>query len=105
MLKGLRVDPGKGHHLFLFLHLPASLADLTQFHGFKIHLCICGHPSVKGKETEKETGLDYVVAVKITTSDFARGYKLFFFLLFAFCFLGPHQWHMEVSRLGVESEL
>ena len=26
-----------------------------------------------------------------------------FFLLF--CFLGPHQRHMEVSRLGVKSEL
>ena len=22
-----------------------------------------------------------------------------------FCFLGPHLWHMEVPRLGVESEL
>ena len=22
-----------------------------------------------------------------------------------FCFLGPHVWHMEVPRLGVESEL
>ena len=27
-----------------------------------------------------------------------------FFFLF-FCFLGPHPWHMEVSRLWVESEL
>ena len=25
--------------------------------------------------------------------------------LFFFCFLGPHSWHMEVSRLGVELEL
>ena len=24
---------------------------------------------------------------------------------FCFCFLGPHLWHMEVPRLGVESEL
>ena len=24
---------------------------------------------------------------------------------FFFCFLGPHLWHMEVPRLGVESEL
>ena len=24
---------------------------------------------------------------------------------FAFCFLGPHPWHMEVPRLGVKSEL
>ena len=27
------------------------------------------------------------------------------FFLFFFCFLGPHPWHMEVPRLGVESEL
>lgn len=24
---------------------------------------------------------------------------------YIFCFLGPHPWHMEVSRLGVQSEL
>ena len=29
----------------------------------------------------------------------------FFFAFFFFCFLGPHSWHMEVPRLGVESEL
>ena len=28
-----------------------------------------------------------------------------FFLFVCFCFLGPHPWHMEVSRLGVKSEL
>ena len=27
------------------------------------------------------------------------------FLFFVFCFLGPHPQHMEVPRLGVESEL
>ena len=27
------------------------------------------------------------------------------YLFFSFCFLGLHLWHMEVSRLGVESEL
>ena len=25
--------------------------------------------------------------------------------MYVFCFLGPHLWHMEVPRLGVESEL
>ena len=25
--------------------------------------------------------------------------------VFLFCFLGPHPWHVEVPRLGVESEL
>ena len=30
---------------------------------------------------------------------------LFIYLFLFFCFLGPHSWHMEVPRLGVESEL
>ena len=30
---------------------------------------------------------------------------VFCFVLFCFCFLGPHWWHMEVPRLGVQSEL
>ena len=31
---------------------------------------------------------------------------LFYFsFIIIFIFLGPHPWHMEVSRLGVESEL
>ena len=36
------------------------------------------------------------------TTDFP--YFLFFFFFF-FIFLGPHPWHMEVPRLGVDSEL
>ena len=28
-----------------------------------------------------------------------------YFILFIFVFLGSHPWHMEVPRLGVESEL
>ena len=31
--------------------------------------------------------------------------KFFFFFLVFFVFLGLHPWHMEVSKLGVESEL
>ena len=27
------------------------------------------------------------------------------FFVLSFCLLGPHWWHMEVPRLGVESEL
>jgi len=30
---------------------------------------------------------------------------IFFFILFYFCFLGPHAWHMEVPRIGIKSEL
>ena len=29
----------------------------------------------------------------------------FCFVLFCFCFLGPHPRHMEVPRLGLQSEL
>ena len=29
----------------------------------------------------------------------------FFFFFFSFFFLGPHLWHLEVSRLGIKSEL
>ena len=29
----------------------------------------------------------------------------FFLFVFLFCFLGLHLWHMEVPRLGTESEL
>ena len=32
-------------------------------------------------------------------------YYSFFIILFYFVFLGPHPWHMEIPRLGVESEL
>ena len=32
-------------------------------------------------------------------------YSLGFFWFFFFCFLGLHLWHVEIPRLGVESEL
>ena len=32
-------------------------------------------------------------------------YCICIILLFCFVFLGPHLWHMEVPRLGVELEL
>ena len=31
--------------------------------------------------------------------------SLFYFIFLFYCFLGLHQWHMEVPRLGVGSEL
>jgi len=30
---------------------------------------------------------------------------VFTYLFLFFCFLGPHLWHIEVPRLGVQSEL
>ena len=38
------------------------------------------------------------------TSLLSFTYVLFIYL-FIYCFLGPHPWHMEVPRLGVQSEL
>ena len=32
-------------------------------------------------------------------------FLFFYFHFYFYCFLGPHMWRMEVSRLGVESEL
>ena len=32
-------------------------------------------------------------------------YKILYLSIYLFCFLGPHLWHMEVPRLGAESEL
>ena len=37
-----------------------------------------------------------------TQASTVRGTSIFFFFFF---FLGPYLWHMEVPRLGVESEL
>ena len=41
-----------------------------------------------------KSSLDYIYCLYVIFN-----YYYFFF------FLGPHQWHMEVSRLGVEAEL
>ena len=30
---------------------------------------------------------------------------IYLFIYFIFVFLGPYPWHMEIARLGVESEL
>ena len=37
--------------------------------------------------------------------DVEQGRAFLFYIFFYFCFLGPHPWHMDVPRLGVESEL
>ena len=40
-----------------------------------------------------------------TLSAAAASSSSFFFFLLSFVFLGPYPWHMEVPRLGVQSEL
>ena len=37
--------------------------------------------------------------------EFAEWFLFFLFFFFFFCFLGPHPRHMEVPRIGVESQL
>ena len=41
----------------------------------------------------------------ISHSLFSMKRHCFIYLFIYFVFLGPHPWHMEVPRLGVESEL
>ena len=36
---------------------------------------------------------------------FFLGFLILFYFIIIFVFLGPHLWHIEVPRLGVESEL
>ena len=36
---------------------------------------------------------------------FVQGRERLSFYIFFSCFLGPHMWHMNISRLGVELEL
>lgn len=82
IFQGLRVDPGLAHHLFLFLHLLASPADVTQSHDFKIHLLICEPSLVKKEKEETQSGnclilCYYVLAVKETaSSDFTQEHIL-----------------------------
>ena len=38
-------------------------------------------------------------------SGFVFWFLVFFLVFLFFVFLGPHLWHMEVPRLGVQSEL
>ena len=48
-----------------------------------------------------------LIFIGIKYSAFGRRMEVCFFFFFFFfsCFLGPHLWHMEVPRLGVELEL
>ena len=56
---------------------------------------------MNGNIEEQGTGLK-----KITPhSAWDVGVYLFIYIFFFLVFLGPHPWHMEVPRLGVESEL
>ena len=47
----------------------------------------------------------YFLSCLIALARIPNIFLLLFFVFFFFFFLGLHPWHMEVSRLGVESEL
>ena len=82
--------------------------DLVQTSEFQnceiINLC-CFKPLARGKKDLAKL----VLGPKLYTHSITalRWFMFYFFILFYFIyvFLGPHAWHMEVPRLGVELEL
>ena len=64
-----------------------------------------GGSSIIGRK-EKDV-LSRVVAVEVVRRDqiLKKIYIYIYIYICIFCFLGPHLQHMEVPRLGVESEL
>lgn len=72
---------------------------MGKFSGQGLHLCHSSDPNCCGDNTE------------FLTDCAARELKLccfvikFGWVLFVFCFLGLHPWHVDIPRLGVESEL
>ena len=46
------------------------------------------------------------IYLEICLSNYLRTFNLFVYLfIYLFVFLGPHPWHMEAPRLGIELEL
>ena len=67
---------------------------------------LSGGSSIIGRK-EKDV-LSRVVAVEVVRRDQILKKKIYIYIytyICIFCFLGPHLQHMEVPRLGVESEL
>ena len=66
----------------------------------------CWHAFFKSlRECTKKQQDICEVAPFLYFSQFFKYSFCLFVCLFVFCFLGPYSWHMEVPRLGVESEL
>ena len=81
-------------------------------------LFITGHAIPRGRSRDKTTCLvNFLFVFKQDLSFlciffciyqyvfFLSNFIEWFFFFFFFCLLGPHPWHMEVPRSGVESEL
>ena len=67
-------------------------------------LCPLSHPAC----SLPSTGTPYTtlhLSVCFQKSQPMTAFLKYFFSFFFFVFLGPHPWHMEVPRLGAESEL
>ena len=47
----------------------------------------------------------YYVKLLCTSVFKVFGFFFFFFFFLSLSFLGPHPWHMEVPRLGIQSQL
>jgi len=53
----------------------------------------------------REKSFTFILIISGDVISFLIFFLFFFFLFFFFVFLGLHLWHMEVPRLGVNSEL
>ena len=84
---------GRSYVLCVSPHELSSLGELIPALSFKSHLL---EEDVWGR---RRGGVD---ALTSTPPQISLSHRSFFFF---FCFLGPHSWHVEVPRLGVELEL
>ena len=76
-------------------------------HCFYVHCSLPGQAPVGAKSLVSRCEKDCrerSIPITHCAFDFSE-YFLFFLSSFFFFSLGPHLWHTEVSRLGVESEL
>ena len=56
--------------------------------------------ALKAEERSRNTSQDHALKLSLLNL-----FLFFYFIFLSFVFLGPLPWHMEVPRLGVESEL
>ena len=63
------------------------------------HMCLCLFFSIMVYKCKIR------IFIASTRTFYNKPAFFFFFCLLSFVFLGPHLWHMEVPRLGVELEL
>ena len=92
---------------FYFIFLMAALSGIWKFIGQRLnqsHSCNLHHASAMPDLLTHCPGLG-IKPAPLQQPLRCCPWILFFFFFFFFVFLGPHWWHMEVPRLGVQSEL